>query len=195
MKILGNNLPGKLLTLAAATSLLAACSNEPTATHEAAPAKKAEAGETVASKAIAMLEPTQGNNVKGKVVLTERSDGVHMQISATGLTPGKHGFHVHAKGDCSAADGSSAGGHYNPNDAPHGAPSASAHHVGDLGNVTADANGNVSEKIVSKTMQLTGVVSVVGKAFIIHGDADDLSSQPSGAAGPRVACGVIGVPQ
>ena len=70
MKILGNNLPGKLLTLAAATSLLAACSNEPTATHEAAPAKKAEAGETVASKAIAMLEPTQGNNVKGKVVLT-----------------------------------------------------------------------------------------------------------------------------
>lgn len=198
----------RLTAILATSVLLAACSNEPSDTTNAEPAMKEHgginaeehAGEKAAGNmpshtAIALLAPTTGNTAKGKVVLAEHKDGVKLQITLSGLTPGKHGFHVHANGDCSSGDGKSAGGHYNPNDNQHGAPDSSSRHVGDLGNVTADAQGNVNETRTDKTMKLSGFLSVVGKAFIVHGGADDLSSQPSGAAGPRVACGVIQSPQ
>lgn len=142
--------------------------------------------------ATAVLEPRSGSNVKG--TLTFRTVGAGVEISGTveGLAPGDHGFHVHEHGDCSAPDAASAGGHFNPLDQPHGAPDADAHHAGDVGNLTAAADGKATKTFVMKGVTLAGdATSIVGKAFIVHEKADDLKTQPTGDAGGRVACGVI----
>ncbi|MGB3649609.1 MAG: superoxide dismutase family protein [Rivularia sp. (in: cyanobacteria)] len=148
---------------------------------------------TPAKVAVVNLQPTEGNNVSGKVTFTPEPSGVQVVADITGLSPGKHGFHVHEKGDCSAPDASSAGGHYAPNNSPHGAPEdpANQRHVGDLGNITADASGNAKYNRVDNIISLDGANSIVGKAVIVHSGADDLTSQPSGDAGSRLACGVI----
>src|SRR6266545_2433397 len=90
-------------------------------------------------KAVAVLHPTAGNKVNGTVTFTEVADGVQIRAEITGLTPGNHGFHVHEFGDCSAADASSAGAHFNPTHKPHAGPDTSERHVGDMGNVQSDA--------------------------------------------------------
>jgi Cu-Zn family superoxide dismutase len=141
--------------------------------------------------AAAELGPTQGNRVNGTITFAPGPDGVRVTAHIEGLAPGEHGFHLHQNGDCSAADGSSAGDHWNPTQQPHGAPDAPAHHAGDLGNVTADAKGNAHMERVVSGLRLSGAQSVIGRAVIVHGNADDLSTQPSGNAGPRVACGVV----
>jgi Cu-Zn family superoxide dismutase len=145
------------------------------------------------TKAIAVLHPTGGNNVSGTVSFTQMDNGVKVEADIDGLSPGKHGFHVHQYGDCSAADGTSAGGHYNPTGQPHAGPDQEKRHVGDLGNVEADGNGNARYERLDSHLKLKGPDAVIGRGVIVHGGADDLTSQPSGAAGPRVACGVIGV--
>lgn len=153
----------------------------------------AESG-TESAKAVAELAPTEGNKVKGTVNFTQGADGVSVTGEITGLTPGEHGFHVHANGDCSAPDGKSAGGHFNPGDTKHAAPTDEEHHEGDMGNITADADGVAKIDESFDFLKLgDGPESIIGKAIIVHGGADDLKSQPSGAAGPRVACGVIKV--
>ncbi|HEY4271776.1 MAG TPA: superoxide dismutase family protein [Candidatus Udaeobacter sp.] len=145
------------------------------------------------AKGIAVLHPTAGNKVSGTVTFTPVADGVRVHAEITGLTPGKHGFHVHEFGDCSAADASSAGGHFNPTHKPHGGPEAAERHVGDMGNVEADASGKAKLDYVDHHMSLTNEqTSVIGRAVIVHAKADDLKSQPSGDAGARIACGVIG---
>ncbi len=145
------------------------------------------------SKGIAVLHPTAGNKVSGTVTFTPVADGVRVHAEITGLTPGKHGFHVHEFGDCSASDGSSAGGHFNPTNEPHAAPNADHRHVGDMGNIEADASGKAKLDYVDHHMSLSNdQTSVIGRAVIVHAKADDLKSQPSGDAGARVACGVIG---
>jgi Cu-Zn family superoxide dismutase len=113
----------------------------------------------------------------------------------TGLSPSsQHAIHIHAFGNISAPDGSAAGGHYNPGNHPHGGPEAEHHHAGDFGNLTADAAGNAHFELVAKGISLyCGEAPIVGRSVIIHAKADDLSSQPSGNAGPRIAQGVIGV--
>ena len=111
----------------------------------------------------------------------------------TGLTPGTHGFHVHEFGDCSAADFTSAGGHFNPMTQPHGAPTASMRHVGDLGNIEANADGVATLDLSDSQVALSGMHGVVGRAVIVHAKADDLKTQPTGDAGGRLGCGVIGV--
>ena len=151
-----------------------------------------EMGETP-DKAIAVLHPTKGNKVQGTVTFTKETDGVRIVADLSGLTPGEHGFHVHEDGDCSSADGSSAGGHFNPEDQPHGAPDSEARHVGDFGNITADASGKAHYDRIDKDATLGGKDSVIGHAVIVHAKADDLKSQPSGDAGSREACGVIGI--
>lgn len=141
--------------------------------------------------AVAELSPTQGNNVRGVVRFTETARGIKVTADLTGLTPGKHGFHVHDKGDCSAPDATSAGAHFNPTGAAHGGPEQADRHVGDLGNITADANGRARYERVEKHMTFDGAKSVIGRAVIVHANPDDLTSQPAGNAGARVACGVI----
>ena len=149
------------------------------------------AGQT--NKAIAVLHPTQGSNVAGIVTFTASGDAVKVVADLTGLTPGKHGFHIHEFGDCSDPKASSAGGHFNPGNHQHGAPDAANRHVGDLGNIEADAAGKAHLESTDKMMKLTGNDSIVGHTLIVHEKADDLKTQPTGDAGGRVACGVIGI--
>lgn len=144
-------------------------------------------------KAVCILYPTTGNQVSGIVIFTKTDDGVRVVADVQGLTPGKHGFHVHECGDCSAADGSSAGGHFNPGKMNHGAPMDMMRHEGDLGNLEADASGKAHLEFVDPMIKLDGPGSVIGRSMIVHAKEDDLKTQPTGNSGPRIACGVIGI--
>ncbi|BCL75989.1 superoxide dismutase [Cu-Zn] [Jeongeupia sp. HS-3] len=137
----------------------------------------------------ARLLPTSGQTASGQVMFRQNGSKLVLDVTLTGLTPGQHGFHVHEKGDCSAPDASSAGGHFNPDNHQHGGPATPMHHVGDLGNVTAGADGRVSTSIGLNGVRLD---TLVGRALVVHAGADDLSSQPAGNSGARIACGVIG---
>ncbi len=151
-----------------------------------------ETSQPAVSGASVTIQPTEGNQAQGKVELMPMDDGIHFMGTITGLSEGKHGFHVHEKGDCSAPDGSSAGGHFNPDGKPHGGPDSPEHHRGDLGNIEADATGTAQVNIHMPGITLdSGPDSVMGKAIIVHAGEDDLTSQPSGNAGARVGCGVI----
>jgi Cu-Zn family superoxide dismutase len=130
--------------------------------------------------------------VKGTVEFKQTDDGVEVTANIEGLKKGDHGFHIHEKGDCSAPDATSAGGHFNPGKHKHGAPDAAEHHEGDLGNLTAGADGKATKTFTMKGITLEeGDTSIIGKGFIIHDKADDMKTQPTGNAGARVACGVI----
>lgn len=142
------------------------------------------------TKAVAKLDSKSGSKVTGTVTFAKMGDEVQVVADVQGLTPGKHGFHIHEKGDCSAPDASSAGGHFNPMHQHHGGPTSAEHHVGDLGNIEADASGKAHLDWKGK-MNLTGTASVVGKSVVVHDKEDDLKTDPAGNAGPRVACGVI----
>ena len=143
---------------------------------------------------VAVMQPTKGNQVAGTVRFTAVDAGVRVVADISGLTPsGKHAFHLHEFGDVSAEDGSAAGGHYNPGKHPHGGPDSAHRHAGDLGNLTADATGTAHYDLVIKDLSLCcGAIPVIGRSVIIHAKEDDLTSQPAGNAGPRVAQGVIG---
>lgn len=143
--------------------------------------------------AICVLHPTEGNDVEGIVSFSQTDTGVKVSVEISGLTPGKHGFHVHEFGDCSKKDGTSAGGHFNPESKDHGGPDGSMRHVGDLGNVVADENGVAKVEFVDDKIELNGPHSITGRSIVVHAGEDDLTSQPTGAAGARVACGVIGI--
>jgi Cu-Zn family superoxide dismutase len=140
---------------------------------------------------MATLDATEGHDAEGTVEFIAVTNGVRVVAELSGLAPGPHGFHIHQNGDCSAADGSSAGGHFNPTGEPHGDPMADEHHVGDLGNLTADGSGKATLDQVFPFLSLSGTNSIVGRAVIVHQGKDDLNSQPSGDAGARVGCGVI----
>jgi len=157
--------------------------------HAQTPAEKPSAP----LKAIAVLHPTGSNKLSGTVTFTEVADGVQVNAEITGLTPGNHGFHVHEFGDCSAADATSAGAHFNPANKPHAGPDATERHVGDMGNVEADASGKAKLEYLDHQISLTNdQSSVIGRSVVVHAKADDLKSQPAGDSGARIACGVIG---
>jgi superoxide dismutase, Cu-Zn family len=145
------------------------------------------------TKAVCVVHALGDSKVSGKVTFTKQAGGVEVVAELTGLTPGKHGFHVHEFGDCSKMDGTCAGGHFNPEGMPHGGPNSAERHVGDLGNVDADSSGNAMYKRVDKQIALSGPHSIIGRAIIVHAGEDDLTSQPSGDAGARIGCGVIGI--
>jgi Cu-Zn family superoxide dismutase len=151
------------------------------------------AGMTAHKTAVAVLHPTEGNDVQGIVKFTEVAGGVEVVADIDGLTPGRHGFHIHEFGDCSALDATSAGGHFNPLDMEHGAPTDEQRHLGDLGNITADNEGHAHFEWTDGMLALNGPNSIIGRAVIVHAGEDDLQTQPTGNAGPRVACGVIGI--
>lgn len=141
--------------------------------------------------ATAELKALGGSGVTGKATFSPEGDKVHVEAELSGLTPGKHGFHIHDFGDCSAPDGKSAGDHFNPQGNQHGAPGASSH-PGDLGNIEADANGRATLSLLVEAVTIdTGTLGIVGRGLIVHEKADDLVSQPVGEAGGRVACAVI----
>ena len=145
-------------------------------------------------EARARLQPTEGNRVTGTVVFRQEPDGVRIIAELEGFSgAGRHGFHVHEKGDCSAPDAASAGGHYNPQGTPHGSPDdpPDQRHAGDFGNIEADEDGRARYDRLDPLLQLTGPESIIGRAVLVHADPDDLTSQPAGDSGDRVACGII----
>ena len=142
--------------------------------------------------ATATLNPSEGQTAKGTVHFQDVGDGTaEVVVDLTGVPPGEHGFHVHDKGDC-GNNGANAGPHFDPTHMVHGDPQAQSHHAGDFGNVTANANGEVHTHFETHSVTVKeGMLSVVGHAVVLHGNPDDLVSQPSGNAGPRIACGVV----
>lgn len=146
-------------------------------------------GEVV--KAYADIHPTEGNEVRGRVVFQKEGDQILIVAELQGLKPGLHGFHIHEKGDCSAKDGSSAGGHFNPFNEPHAGPTEGKRHVGDLGNILADERGEATYEGLNDLVKLEGPASIIGRAIIVHADPDDFKTQPTGNAGGRLGCGVI----
>ena len=173
------------LIAALASSLLVACAaSVPKATPVASTAKEASVN----------LASASGSLVSGKLVIVPMGDGVHITGEVGGLKPGDvRGFHIHEKGDCSAADASSAGGHFNPAATPHGRAGHGAHHAGDGDNLVADAQGvaRVDAHFAGVSLGGAGANDIAGRALIVHANADDYSSQPAGNAGARVACGII----
>lgn len=178
--------------------LLASCSQgEMSDTNtESETSMDEQAVETVPeiSMATAVISPTEGSETAGVVTFTQTDEGIRVQATVSGLdAETRHGFHIHQYGDCRASDGTSAGGHYNPEDVEHGAPTADIRHVGDLGNLPTNAQGTADVDFVDTHLQLNGPNSILGRGVIVHAGTDDFESQPTGAAGDRLACGVIGV--
>lgn len=142
-------------------------------------------------RAMAIITPTKNSNVYGRVHFTETPEGTKVVADVTGLIPGKHGFHIHEHGDCSAQDGSSAGEHFNPQQTAHGGPDDQIRHVGDLGNLEADERGHAHYERIDKVISLNGPQSIIGRSIVVHSAADDFKSQPSGNAGKKIGCGII----
>jgi len=145
-------------------------------------------------RATAQLQPTTGNATSGSVSFIQKGNKVLVSGEIRGLKPNaEHGFHVHEKGDCASGDGMSAGGHFNPTGAPHGAHGMGMHHTGDLPSLKADAGGIARFNFESGSLAVgSGVTNIVGRGLIVHRDPDDYKTQPTGNAGPRLACAVIG---
>ena len=178
-----------LLAAAVAAASLAACSSTP-------PVASAPPSMADTHTAVANLAAASGSLVSGQLNLATMGDGVHVKGDVGGLAPGStHGFHIHETGDCSAADASSAGGHFNPTASAHGKAESQPHHAGDIDNIVADAGGvaHVNAHVAGITLGDGGGNDVAGRAIVVHAAPDDYQSQPSGNAGARIACGVITV--
>ena len=156
------------------------------------PAARAAEPAKGTSHAVAVLQAAKGGPVQGTIHFRKAAGGVRVQGTVSGLAAGAHGFHVHEFGDCTAADFTSAGGHFNPTQEPHGAPTDAKHHEGDLGNIQAGADGTASVDYTDSRLDFAGDDSILGRGVIVHEKADDFKTQPTGNAGGRLACGVIG---
>lgn len=142
-----------------------------------------------------IMSPKSDSNVTGTVIFNDEDGQVTMEGKLSGLTEGVHAIHLHEKADCSSPDGKSSGGHWNPAGQPHGAWGAeSGFHKGDIGNMTANAEGNAEISLTTDQWCIgcgDDTKNIIGKAVIVHQGEDDLISQPSGAAGARVSCAGI----
>ncbi|MBA3928346.1 MAG: superoxide dismutase [Xanthomonas sp.] len=189
----------RIALLAAASALaLAACGTTPSSSSPPSAATTVVPTTSTAKQAVAVLASASGSLVSGSVTLTPMGKGLHLTGEIGGLpTNGTHAFHIHEKGDCGAADASSAGPHFNPFNAAHGRTGSGAHHAGDMNNLAANADGvaTVNAHLEGVTLGGGAVNDVAGRALIVHAAADDYASQPAGNAGARVACGIIKVTQ
>lgn len=149
---------------------------------------------TANKEAIAIIEAKSNSEISGQVTFIEQNGIVTMEATIEGASEGNHAIHIHAEGDCSATDGKSAGGHWNPTNESHGKWKQSPFHKGDIGNIVIGKDGKGS---ISRETNLWCIgckdetKNVLGKAIIIHQGPDDFTSQPSGAAGARIGCGTI----
>jgi len=141
-----------------------------------------------------VFESKSNSNVTGTASFVEQNGKVTFVANIAGLQPGIHAIHIHEKSDCSAADGSSAGGHWNPTFKKHGKWGVEEYHKGDIGNFTADEEGNGTITITTDEWCIgcgDATKDILGKGLIVHQGADDFVSQPAGNAGARVACSAI----
>ena len=144
-------------------------------------------------QAIAVIGPTSGSNLTGTAIFTQSGDTITLIVEVQNVSPGLHGVHIHEYGDCSAPDGTSAGGHWNPTNVDHGKWGEDEFHLGDIGNINVGEDGTGKIELTTDLWEMgTGSdLDIVGKGMIVHADADDFTSQPSGNAGARIGCGVI----
>ncbi len=188
-----------ILTAALVVALAGCATTAPTSSPAGMPATAASKPMTrtsPAQQAVVNLASASGSLVSGRLTAVPMGNGVHLTGTIGGLSAGSHhGFHIHEKGDCSAADASSAGGHFNPTGQPHGRAMQGPHHAGDSDNIVANASGvaTVDTHLSGVTLGGSAANDIAGRAIVVHAAADDYSSQPSGNAGARVACGVIKV--
>lgn len=182
------NLTLRLLPLLLVAGALAACRPPARDGH-------ASGGFPVVTEAVAVLRPTEGNDVHGIVRFVQEGDRVRVEARITGLPPNsRHGFHIHEFGDATSPDGKSAGGHYNPEGHDHAGPAISRRHAGDLGNVEADAEGTAVLTLTLDNVSISGHRNpILGRGVILHAGEDDLATQPTGGAGARIGIGVIGI--
>ena len=167
---------------------MTACASTPPPAPTPPPAR------STAASGVANLAPASGSLVSGRISLVPMTDGVHLTGTIGGLMPNStHAIHVHEKGDCSAADASSAGGHFNPTGSAHGRASTPTHHAGDMDNIVATGQGTAQVDIHLRGVTLGGGAAndINGRALVVHAAADDYVSQPAGNAGARTACAVI----
>jgi len=176
----------RTLLALAPVALFAACSGSKSPATAAAP----PTGPT----AVAAIEARSGSSLTGIAKFVQNGDAVHVTVDVSNATPGTHAVHLHEKGDCSAPDATSAGGHFNPGHMEHGSPDAAAHHAGDFGNMTVgeEGHGHIELDTTMLTV-LPGDRSVVGRAVVVHANEDDMHTQPTGNAGGRIGCGVVAV--
>jgi Cu-Zn family superoxide dismutase len=190
------------LGCAAIAATLLGCGSETEPVEPPAASEGSELGQPEASAqpapeapmaraATAEFVTVAGVELTGSARFTAEPDGVRARVDIDKATPGKHGIHVHQKGDCSDIAGKSMGTHFTPEEQPHGLPAAPAHHLGDLGNieVAADGKGQLEIKIPNATLD-EGTSSFVGKALVIHAK-EDVGTGPTGESGDPIACAVI----
>ncbi|MBU4538825.1 MAG: superoxide dismutase family protein [Weeksellaceae bacterium] len=138
-----------------------------------------------------IVNSKSGTDTQGTAKFTQTGKNVTLDLNVYKLTPGLHAVHLHEKSDCSAADGTSTGGHWNPSHNDHGKWGAEHFHMGDIGNINADKDGTA--RLVFKTDKwCIGCTdeskNILGKGLIIHAGVDDFHTQPTGNAGGRVGC-------
>ncbi|UQZ81569.1 Superoxide dismutase-like protein YojM precursor [Paenibacillus konkukensis] len=156
---------------------------------------RAQANEpSVAPKSIDIIN-SKGTKI-GTAKLSQVAEGVKFQVEVSGLTPGKHGIHVHQTGVCTPPDFTSAGEHFNPEGKKHGFDNPQGYHAGDLPNLEVGSDGTARAEFVDTKVTLAkdkanSLVKTGGTALVIHENADDYKTDPSGNSGSRIACGVI----
>jgi Cu-Zn family superoxide dismutase len=139
------------------------------------------------------IEAKSGSSLDGTVAMKEMEGGVQVDVSVENAPPGKHAVHVHEIGDCSAEDAKSAGEHFNPTGHQHGLPGAEQTHLGDLGNmdVGEDGKGKLTFLAKGANLEQANELSFRGRALVVH-EKEDTGAQPSGDAGSRIGCAVLG---
>jgi Cu-Zn family superoxide dismutase len=180
--------PTRILVVSALAAALAACASAPP------PKPPAPVPEHRVQRAEAKMAPASASLVSGRLAITAIDGGVRIHGELGGLAKGgTHAIHVHERGDCSAADGSAAGGHFNPGGVAHGRAGIAPHHLGDMDNLHANGEGvaHVDIRLQGVTLGSGAPNDILGRAIIVHANPDDYASQPTGNAGPRVSCGVI----
>jgi Cu-Zn family superoxide dismutase len=131
-------------------------------------------------------------NIKGMITIVDEKEQYKVTTNLSGLDPQTDfAFHIHKNGVCEGPTFASAGEHLNPDNMPHGSPTDRKRHAGDLGNIHSDSYGNAKEEVIIPKIKGDDISEFVGRALLIHAKADDFKTQPSGAAGDRIACGLI----
>lgn len=141
--------------------------------------------------AVAVISGNTPDGITGVVRFVRLKKGVRVTGEIYGLTPGKHGFHIHEKGLCDRPDFKSAGPHFNPSSDKHGSMHSEQRHAGDFGNIIADDYGVAKFSFIDYSISLKGKNSIVDRSVMIHEKEDDLKTDPSGNSGNRIGCGII----